>query len=570
MHQSSSTIQQLQAQLDQAHAKIAELETELQPLNPEKTLKYRIQNTLLEDINSLISLINSSENLIWFVDQNKRILLANKATITIFKKERGIAIEPGMITEDFLPEELSGYYNQIIDTALRGKILHLNHTSSHGKEYAATIQPVRKEDKIIGASVFAQDITKLHKLQEELRRYEQIIASSPHFISLVDRNYNYQMINDAYLEAFNKKREDLLKVNIQTILGKKVFEEAAKPHLIRAFRGEVVAYHTWLRLPKKGRRFFYVTYHPLHSQNLKPELVAINAQDITDLKQAENDRQRIFEVSLDMLCVLDFNGCFKEINPAWERILGWKIDELKGKPWLDIVISEDLDDSTTIGKQLLQGESVVGFENRCWCKNGTFKWLAWSSYPDVKQQQIFSAVRDITNHKKMEEKLLQLATTDPLTGASNRRHFIERATTELKRSRRYNSQMAVIMLDIDYFKEVNDNYGHIVGDEVLKQLVSCCHKELRTCDIFGRFGGEEFAIVLVETNRKATAQTCQRLIEKISKLKIRTLQGQVTVTVSLGFTMQTADDISIDSLLKRADDALYKAKNAGRNQVIPL
>jgi len=493
---------------------------------------------------------SQSENLIWFVDQNKRVLLANEATITLSKKERGITIEPGMKTEDFLPVELSDYYNQIIDTALRGKTLHLNHTTTHGKEYAATIQPVRK--------------------QEELRRYEQIIASSPHLVSLVDRNYNYQMVNDAYLEAFDKKREELLKVNIRTILGDKVFEESAKPHLIKAFRGEIVAYHTWVRLPKKGRRFFYVTYHPLHSQDLKPKLIAINAQDITDLKQAEGDRQKIFEVSLDMLCVLDFNGCFKEINPAWERTLGWEIGELKGKPWLDIVVPEDQENSIAVGKKLLQGESIIGFENRCRCKNGTFKWLAWSSYPDVKQQQIFSAVRDITSHKQMEEKLLQLATTDPLTGTSNRRHFIERATTELKRSRRYDSQMAVIMLDIDYFKEVNDKYGHIVGDEVLKRLVACCHKELRTSDIFGRFGGEEFAIVLVETNPAATTQTCQRLIEKISKLKIRTPQGQVSITVSLGFTMQTADDISIDSLLKRADDALYRAKNAGRNQVVSL
>ncbi len=570
MNRSPSEIQQLQEQLEQAQARIVELEAELQPLKPGKNHNYRIQDTLLEDINNLISLINSSENLIWFVDHNKRVLLTNEATRAISQKERGITIEPGMTTKDFLPEDLANYYNQILDTALRGKKLHLNHTTRHGKEYDVTIQPVRKENKIIGASIFAQDITKLHKLQEELRRYEQIIASSPHLVSLVDRDYNYQMVNDAYLEAFDKKREELLKVNIRTILGEKVFEESAKPHLIKAFRGEIVAYHTWVRLPRKGRRFFYVTYHPLHSQDLKPKLIAINAQDVTDLKQAEDDRQKIFEVSPDMLCVLDFNGCFKEINPAWERTLGWEIGELKGKPWLDIVIPEDQESSIAVGEQLLQGESIVGFENRCRCKNGTFRWLAWSSYPDVKQQQIFSAVRDITSHKQMEEKLRQLATTDPLTGTSNRRHFIERATTELKRSRRYDSQMAVIMLDIDYFKEVNDRYGHIIGDEVLKQLVACCHRELRTSDIFGRFGGEEFAIVLVETNLAATKQTCQRLIEKISELKIRTPQGPVSITVSLGFTMLTADDISIDSLLKRADDALYKAKNAGRNRVVSL
>jgi diguanylate cyclase (GGDEF)-like protein/PAS domain S-box-containing protein len=271
-----------------------------------------------------------------------------------------------------------------------------------------------------------------------------------------------------------------------------------------------------------------------------------------------------------MLCILDFDGHFKEINPAWTRILGWQMEELKGQSWLDIVIPEDRDDSIKISKRLSKGESIIGFENRCRCNDGSFKWLAWSSYPDLKQQQIFSAVRDITNRKQMEEELLQLATTDPLTGASNRRHFIERASTELKRSRRYGSQMAIIMLDIDHFKQVNDNYGHSIGDEVLKRLVNCCQQELRSSDLFGRFGGEEFAIILVETDKQKTLQTCERLIEQISKLKIRTPRGDISVTVSIGFTMHQADDISIDSLLKRADDALYKAKNAGRNRAIAL
>jgi len=170
----------------------------------------------------------------------------------------------------------------------------------------------------------------------------------------------------------------------------------------------------------------------------------------------------------------------------------------------------------------------------------------------------------------MEEELRQLATTDPLTGASNRRHFIELAIKELKRSCRYGTQMAVIMLDIDHFKKINDNYGHSIGDEALKRLVDCCHQELRTTDIFGRFGGEEFAAILVKTDPEATFNACNRIVKAIAKLKIRTPKKSVSITVSLGFTMRAADDISIDSLLKRADDALYKAKNSGRNQVVSL
>lgn len=568
MNSQSATTQTLQVQLAKANEKISKLEATLQPLSQQGNLEYRIQNTLIEDISNLLSLINSTEDLIWFVDRNKRMLLANEATLASFKKELEIEIEPGMLTTDFLPEAQANYYDQIFEAALRGKTLRLNHTGTNNKEYAATIQPVKKDDEIIGVSVFARDITEVHLLQEELRYHEQIIASTPNLVALLDKDLNYKIVNDAYLTAFNKKREDLLGTNIRTLMGEKHFKEHSEPHLKEAFSGKVIDFDLWMTLPVQGRRFLSITYHPLHSQDLKPKHVAIIVRDITDLKQAESDRQRIFEVSLDMLCVFGFDGHFKDLNPSWSRTLGWSTEELKEKSWLDIATPEDRNSSLAISKRLLQGERIIGFENRCLCKDGSVKWLAWSSYPDLEQQQVFSTVRDITNRKRMEEELLQLATTDPLTGASNRRHFIEQAETELKRSRRYGSQMAVIMLDIDHFKNVNDTHGHSIGDEVLKRLVDCCHQELRTTDIFGRFGGEEFAAILVETNKESTLRTCKRLIEQIAKLKIRTAKQQISVTVSLGFTMHSADDISIDPLLKRADDALYKAKNAGRNQMV--
>ena len=570
MNKQDLTIQTLQHQLSDANDKIAELEAALQPLAQKRQFKYPIQTSLQEDISNLLSLINSTEDLIWFVDQDKRILLANDATINIFKQQRGIKIEPGMRTTEFLPEEQASYYNQIFESALRGKTLRLNHTGKNEIEYAVTIQPVKNKKNIIGISIFARDITQLHSLQEELRRYEQIIASTPNLVALLDTDYNYQMANDAYLTAFRKKREKLLGTNIRELLGEEHFKKNSEPHLLKAFAGEIICFDTWMNLPDQGRRFMSVTYHPLRTQDLKPRYIAINVQDITNLKLAEDDRQKIFDVSLDMLSVIGFDGYFRELNPAWVRTLGWSTEELKEKSWLDLVIPEDRDSCLAMTQRLFQGESVIGFENRCRCKNGSCKWLSWSSYPDLKQQQFFSAVRDSTERKRMEEELRQLATTDPLTGASNRRHFIELATTELKRSCRYGLQMAVIMLDIDHFKKINDNYGHNIGDEAIKRLVDCCHQELRTTDIFGRFGGEEFTAILVETDPEATLNTCKRLTEQIAKLKIRTPQKSISMTVSLGFTMRSADDISIDSLLKRADDALYKAKNSGRNQIVSL
>jgi diguanylate cyclase (GGDEF)-like protein/PAS domain S-box-containing protein len=554
----------LKLELEQARHRINQLEQQLLSLNGADQSILPITRVDKE----LRPLFDSSEDLIILVDLEGLIVFANLATIDLLKSVQGVDVLPGMAVTSLFPPDQVDFILHSLKLAQRGKTLRTNYPGSNQREYAAIIQPVRDKNTIIGISIFARDITEAHEIQEELRRYEQIIASSPNLIALVDRNLQFQMVNDAFLQAFDKKRQFIIGSHINQLVGDDTYSELTRPILERAFRGEHIQAERWLDFPGNGQRFFNVSYHPLRSQDLQPKCVVINASDITELKRAETDRQRIFELSLDMLSISTMTGKFIETNPAWERTLGWSVEELKGKDWLDLVVTEDLGSSTDVAARLNRGESVVGFENRCRCKDGSIKWLAWSAYPDPERRRIFSTVRDATARKRMEDELLQLATTDPLTGASNRRHFIDRATSELARVRRYGSHMAVLMLDIDYFKEVNDTYGHSVGDEVLKRLVDCCHQELRETDIFGRYGGEEFSVVLVDTEKKNALFVCRRLLKAISRLKIRAGSETVKITVSLGITMHQADDSTIDALLKRADDALYQAKNQGRNQIV--
>jgi diguanylate cyclase (GGDEF)-like protein/PAS domain S-box-containing protein len=555
----------LKLELEQARQRINQLEQQLLVLNGADQSILPITRVDKE----LRPLFDSSEDLIILVDLEGLIIFANLATMDLLKSVQGIDVLPGMAITSIFPPDQVDFILHSLKLAQRGKTLRTNYPGSNRREYAAIIQPVRDKDTIIGISIFARDITETHEIQEELRRYEQIIASSPNLIALVDRNHQFQMVNDAYLEAFDKERRFLIGTHIKQMVGDDTYSEFTRPILERAFLGEHIQAERWLDCPGNGQRFFNVSYHPLRSQDLQPKFVVINASDISDFKRAETSRQRIFELSLDMLSISTMAGQFIETNPAWGRTLGWSAEELRDKNWLDLVVTEDLDSSTDVAARLNRGESVVGFENRCRCKDSSIKWLAWSAYPDPERRRIFSTVRDTTARKRMEEELLQLATTDPLTGASNRRHFIDRATSELARIRRYGSHMAVLMLDIDYFKEVNDTHGHSVGDEVLRRLVDCCHQELRETDIFGRYGGEEFATVLVNTDKASALKICERLLQAISKLKVLTPTSSIIkITVSLGITMHQADDNSIDTLLKRADDALYQAKNQGRNQIV--
>lgn len=161
------------------------------------------------------------------------------------------------------------------------------------------------------------------------------------------------------------------------------------------------------------------------------------------------------------------------------------------------------------------------------------------------------------------------ANTDYLTGVSNRRHFVELAEHELARSIRFRRPFALLMLDIDHFKTVNDTWGHSVGDEVLQRVSQLIRDTIREADIFGRTGGEEFAAVIVETLGDEALRIAQRLCSTVSDAMILSPRGErIPVTISIGLTRLDGRDIDFDSVLKEADRAMYKAKQAGRNQVV--
>jgi diguanylate cyclase (GGDEF)-like protein len=167
----------------------------------------------------------------------------------------------------------------------------------------------------------------------------------------------------------------------------------------------------------------------------------------------------------------------------------------------------------------------------------------------------------------MTKELELLAYTDPLTSAYNRRYFLSAARKEILRSARYGHSLTLLMVDIDHFKSVNDTYGHDIGDEALKVTVTTLLKALRSEDILGRFGGEEFIVLLPETNAVGAELIAQRIRQVVSEIIINTGQETVSFTVSIGVS-EFQDNETIEALQKRADEALYKAKENGRNCVV--
>jgi diguanylate cyclase (GGDEF)-like protein len=174
---------------------------------------------------------------------------------------------------------------------------------------------------------------------------------------------------------------------------------------------------------------------------------------------------------------------------------------------------------------------------------------------------------NITDRKLLELKYARLASTDPLTDLPNRRFFEDYARIELERLRRFGGTMSLLMLDLDNFKLINDRYGHLAGDAVLKKFAACCKTVVRDSDLFARIGGEEFVALLMGTNEAGAILLAERLRSNIADLRIKTEAGTIRVTGSIGVTSVSPKDRSIVSPLHRADEALYAAKKGGRNRV---
>jgi diguanylate cyclase (GGDEF)-like protein len=165
-------------------------------------------------------------------------------------------------------------------------------------------------------------------------------------------------------------------------------------------------------------------------------------------------------------------------------------------------------------------------------------------------------------------ELEELASRDSLTGTANRRHFEHLAGLELDHARRMGRSFAVLALDIDHFKRINDTWGHAAGDEALKAFANACRLSLREYDILGRLGGEEFAVALPNTGPDGARVIAERLRAAVEELVVRPAKGELfDLTVSIGVAQLRETDLSVDTVLDRADQALYRAKHGGRNRV---
>jgi diguanylate cyclase (GGDEF)-like protein/PAS domain S-box-containing protein len=294
----------------------------------------------------------------------------------------------------------------------------------------------------------------------------------------------------------------------------------------------------------------------------------------------KTDFHLLAEYSADIICRVALDMTFIYVSPSSFRVLGWTPEEMEAMALFGAVHAEDLAMVKEAARRhLAPGVEAQLITTRMRKKDGSIVWMEISSrvirnLATGKAKETVMIMRDITVRKMMEEKLSALAMTDGLTGLANRRAFDETLEREWKRTLREGSQISLLLLDLDHFKDFNDHYGHQVGDDCLRAVAAAVRGAVRTTDIAARYGGEEIAVILPATDMAGGVEAAEKVRSAVEALQIThggdpNGIGWVTVSVGvatalsrLGGTMRMPE-----SLLLAADNALYKAKHEGRNQV---
>jgi len=470
-----------------------------------------------------------------------------------------------------------------------------------------------KQGQPVGAAAFVRDISARKQVEETVLQFAQrqsaLFDGLQEGFTVFDADGVRQDVNPAFCAMTGFSRDELVGVGPPHPCWPPEESEAIGEALAALLRGR--AKELELTLMRKGGERFPALLSPsiVSDSQGRVELCFATIKDITERKRVEEalrESERHFREALEdvnlIAIILDAAGRLTFCNDFLLQLTSWQRDEVMGKDWFSTFVP---DSARERGRQTLSGiveSDIVPFdyENMIATRYGAERLISWST-PVLRDEQgnpigVVGIGEDITERRHAEHELhrtkasaeealrgLQdavtrqqdLARTDPLTGVNNRRHWFELAEHEFEVAARYHRPLSMILFDVDGCKLINDTFGHAVGDQILEHVAQAARAELRSADVIGRYGGEEFVIMLPVTTAQEAYPIAERILAGVGATRVETAKGQAVVTLSIGIAEtlfappgeRLGGDDSVERVVHRADDAMYAAKAAGRNRI---
>jgi diguanylate cyclase (GGDEF)-like protein/PAS domain S-box-containing protein len=396
-----------------------------------------------------------------------------------------------------------------------------------------------------------------------------ILNAVPAMIGYWDRDLRNRMANDAYVDFFGRTPEELHGTHIRDLLGSALFAEN-EPYMRRALAGEEQLFDRTIVDPSGAKRYTQASYIPDRvDEEVRGFFVLVT--DVSARRRAElasaaaEQRFRtLFELAPLGTFLVSPESVVLDANPAAVALLGRPREAIVGRPSAEFIHPDDLEESLRRRAALLAGEvGAYRMEKRYIRGDGSVFWAQLDATllrdRGDGPATVLGQIQDITVRREHEAELERLAVEDPLTGLLNRRGLLDELARTVARLRRYGGRGALLLLDLDRFKAVNDRLGHAAGDAVLVEVARLLRTRLRGSDAAGRLGGDEFAVVLPSARPQDAEEVADALSARIAAAQLGLAERPIAASVGIAVLDPTS---AAADVLVAADAAMYRAKRA--------
>ncbi|MDX2096324.1 MAG: EAL domain-containing protein [Leptolyngbyaceae cyanobacterium bins.59] len=545
------------------------------------TLDHPVPETLLDREANLLALIENTQDAVWSVNVNYQLVTLNSNFKKLFYWVFKTKPQKGIDMVGCLPPDYQDLWRSYYDRALQGERFAIEETyplGRHSAEFEIHFNPIEAQmGKITGVAVFGRDITDRKRAEADLQhakdQLQAVLDAVPGCVSWFSSDMTYLGINRYLAATFKLQPEDFIGKKLGFLESSGGFGE----FVYKFFGSDVKESAIELATIVDGVPRQYLMVAQKYYQDQAAVFVGI---DITDRKQVEEalrESQERYTLAVKGANdgLWDWNFKTNEIyfGPRWKSMLGCEEWEVSNSPeeWFKRIHPDDLELVKAKIDLHLKGATLhFETEHRMLHKDGQYLWVLCRGLAvrngTGKATRMAGSQTDITERKNAEEQLLHDAFHDALTGLPNRALFLDRLGQAMERARRSSAdRFAVLFLDLDRFKVVNDSLGHTVGDELLKQIAKILQREcLPSGDTVARLGGDEFVILLEQIQSLRDATCLADRIHDLLKAPFRIAEYEVFTTASIGIALSQTGYENPEDLLRDADIAMYRAKSQGK------